>query len=326
MFVDLADQAGFGRAIGFLCDDCRAKQGPEAEAPRPERSERPALRRSERPTRGRHSRPPPPPVERVAADVEPRARESASAVIERSEEPRRRVANAPPARPERHVEDETPTVPLASPRQARTPPPTFAPDLTLPPPVQSSNRGWIAGGLLVAIAAAGVALWSSSRRDADSAAATAAPTATVDPRGAAPSTAPVAATPASPPTSETRGASVPAVQPGSYPTNTARPFDPPSGAAPPFPGPATFDKEAANAAILAMADRAGACKKAGDAGGMARLSIVFAASGKVTTARVLGPPFAATPAGSCMAKLFREITVPAFEGEPVTVEKTVPVR
>jgi len=318
MFVDLADQAGFGRAIGFLCDDCRAKQGSEAEAPSPEH--RPARRRTERPPRGRHSYPPPPP-ETFADDDAP---DPGSAVLERVAEPRRAGSVRPP--PPHRSADETPTVPLATPRQARTPQPTFAPDLTLPPPPQSSSRGWIAGGLVVAMVAAGVALWSASRRPAEIATGPAAPTATSDGRGAAPARSPAPAEPAPSPSSETRGASLPAVPPGSYPANTARPFDPPSGAAPPFPGPATFDKDAANAAILAIADKAGECKKAGDAGGMAKLSIIFAPSGKVTTARIVGPPFAATTAGSCMAKLFREITVPPFEGSPVTVEKTVPVR
>jgi predicted Zn finger-like uncharacterized protein len=45
--------------------------------------------------------------------------------------------------------------------------------------------------------------------------------------------------------------------------------------------------------------------------GPATVSITFASSGRVTTANV-APPFAGTPAGSCIARAVRSATVPAF--------------
>lgn len=45
--------------------------------------------------------------------------------------------------------------------------------------------------------------------------------------------------------------------------------------------------------------------------GLANVQIIFASSGRVTTANV-APPFAGTPAGSCIARAVRAATVPAF--------------
>jgi hypothetical protein len=45
--------------------------------------------------------------------------------------------------------------------------------------------------------------------------------------------------------------------------------------------------------------------------GTVTISIVFASSGRVTTAQV-GPPLAGTPEGSCMARVVRAATVPGF--------------
>jgi hypothetical protein len=51
--------------------------------------------------------------------------------------------------------------------------------------------------------------------------------------------------------------------------------------------------------------------------------VTFAPSGRVTQANLQGPPFAGTATGSCIAKAFRSSSVPPFEGDPVTVSKTV---
>jgi hypothetical protein len=45
--------------------------------------------------------------------------------------------------------------------------------------------------------------------------------------------------------------------------------------------------------------------------GVATITVTFASSGRVTTANV-GPPFAGTPLGSCMARVVRGATVPPF--------------
>ena len=56
------------------------------------------------------------------------------------------------------------------------------------------------------------------------------------------------------------------------------------------------------------------------------MTVTFAASGRVTSARLSGPPFQGTPTGSCIANAFRGVHVPAFEGSPVTVNKEVTIR
>jgi hypothetical protein len=46
----------------------------------------------------------------------------------------------------------------------------------------------------------------------------------------------------------------------------------------------------------------------------------------VTSANIGGPPFAGTPTGGCIAATLRRARVPAFEGDMVTVRKTVEIR
>jgi hypothetical protein len=56
------------------------------------------------------------------------------------------------------------------------------------------------------------------------------------------------------------------------------------------------------------------------------VSVTFASSGRATRAIVSGPPYAGTATGSCVAAAFRSLSIPAFEGDPVTVAKSVPVQ
>jgi hypothetical protein len=105
--------------------------------------------------------------------------------------------------------------------------------------------------------------------------------------------------------------------PTAAPTPTAEP-----SAAPPSGG-AEFDRGAASAALDSAVGAASGCKKEGDPSGSARVSVTFAPSGRVTVANIMGPPFAGTATGGCIAMSFRSATVPPFEGNPVTVTKTV---
>lgn len=84
-----------------------------------------------------------------------------------------------------------------------------------------------------------------------------------------------------------------------------------------------FDRAAAVAALDAAADQARSCQQAGGPSGTARVKVVFAPSGEVSSASVDHPPFAGTPVGGCIASAFRTIRVPAFDGDPVTLEKSV---
>jgi predicted Zn finger-like uncharacterized protein len=87
-----------------------------------------------------------------------------------------------------------------------------------------------------------------------------------------------------------------------------------------------FDRAAAAAALTAGAAQASGCKKEGDPSGVASVVITFAPSGRVTSANVSGPPFAGTPTGGCIAAALRKAHVPPFEGDRVTVSKTIVIQ
>ena len=94
---------------------------------------------------------------------------------------------------------------------------------------------------------------------------------------------------------------------------------------PPPPGPSTappFSKASAISALGGASGSAGACKKAGGPTGVGKVQVTFAPSGRVTSATVMGPPFAGTAVGGCVAGAFRRAKVPAFSGNPVTVSKS----
>lgn len=103
----------------------------------------------------------------------------------------------------------------------------------------------------------------------------------------------------------------------------------PSAKAPPAEenesdGP-TFDSEAAAGALESAAQRASSCRQPTDPSGVARVTVTFAPSGRVTTANIAGPPFVGTPTGSCIATIMRSATVPVFSGSNITVRKTVTI-
>jgi hypothetical protein len=77
--------------------------------------------------------------------------------------------------------------------------------------------------------------------------------------------------------------------------------------------------------MSAAASRAMACKGDGPSG-TASVSVTFAPSGRVTSAKVEGGPFSGTPTGVCIATAFRSAAVPPFDGSPITVRKSVSIR
>ncbi len=90
-------------------------------------------------------------------------------------------------------------------------------------------------------------------------------------------------------------------------------------------GPSTappFSKASAISALGGAAGSAGGCKKAGGPTGVGKVQVTFAPSGRVTSATVMGAPFAGTAVGGCVAGAFRRAKVPAFSGNPVTVSKS----
>ncbi len=116
---------------------------------------------------------------------------------------------------------------------------------------------------------------------------------------------------------------------GAEPTATTPAATPGPTTTPPAKPTATaaaggeFDRSAAAAALGGAMGQASGCKSAGDPSGVAKVSVTFAPSGRVTQALVTGPPFAGTATGGCIARAFRSASVPPFAGDPQTVTKTV---
>ena len=94
-------------------------------------------------------------------------------------------------------------------------------------------------------------------------------------------------------------------------------------ALPPAAPGTEFDRSAAVSALKGAAAQASSCRKDGDPSGTATLVITFAPSGRVTSATIQGPPFAGTPTGGCIASTMRHAQIPSFDGDRVTVTKTV---
>jgi hypothetical protein len=90
----------------------------------------------------------------------------------------------------------------------------------------------------------------------------------------------------------------------------------------PSEGSAPFSVSAAQVALTQAATNSGSCAKPAGPTGSGKVQVTFATSGRVTTATVMGPPFAGTPVGGCVAGVFRKARVPAFAGNPVTVSKS----
>jgi hypothetical protein len=134
--------------------------------------------------------------------------------------------------------------------------------------------------------------------------------------------APAATTPQSslPSTAPKAAPAADLAAPEPTPTSPAKPIEP----RPPV-GTEPFDADAARAALDASAAQASTCRKPGDPSGVAVVIITFSPTGRVTTANISGPPFAATPTGGCIASTLRKTRVPAFAGDMVTVRKTVTI-
>ena len=138
-----------------------------------------------------------------------------------------------------------------------------------------------------------------------------------------PTPRPTAATPTAKPTSTPTPTAAPTPTPAATPTAkpTGKPQYEPAGTA----GTEPFDTAAARAALDAAAGQASSCRKAGDPSGVAVVTITYSPTGRVTSANIGGPPFAATATGGCIASTMRKARVPPFAGDMVTVRKTVTI-
>jgi predicted Zn finger-like uncharacterized protein len=84
-----------------------------------------------------------------------------------------------------------------------------------------------------------------------------------------------------------------------------------------------FDREAARRALEDAGQKAAGCRTIDTPAGPARVTVIFAPSGIVTSAIVESGPLVGTSAGGCLAAKVRGAHVPAFTGEPVTVKKSI---
>lgn len=101
----------------------------------------------------------------------------------------------------------------------------------------------------------------------------------------------------------------------------------PEGEAAPTPTTdAPFDRGAAMAALATATAAAAGCRKDDAPTGTTRVAVTFAPSGRVTQATVSGAPYAGTPTGGCIAQAFRGVSIGPFQGDPVTVTKSVSIR
>jgi hypothetical protein len=94
----------------------------------------------------------------------------------------------------------------------------------------------------------------------------------------------------------------------------------------PVQATAPFDKSAALTALTSVGKDAASCIKPDDPPGAANVLVTFAPSGRVTAANLVGPPFAGTPTGSCIAAKLRRAHIPPFVGDYTTVNRTLAVR
>jgi hypothetical protein len=87
-----------------------------------------------------------------------------------------------------------------------------------------------------------------------------------------------------------------------------------------------FDIRALKSGVNDVVGQIGSCRRPGDPSGIAKVVMVFSTSGRVTSATVSGQPFAGTATGGCIARRFRSLRLPAFDGERRTIRKTVVVQ
>jgi len=82
-----------------------------------------------------------------------------------------------------------------------------------------------------------------------------------------------------------------------------------------------FNSSAAAERLSRAASEVSRCATAKGPSGPGRVTVKFATSGQITSATV-SAPYQGTSAGDCVAKTFRKVSVPAFDGNTVTLSKS----
>jgi hypothetical protein len=181
--------------------------------------------------------------------------------------------------------------------------------------------------ILLGALCVGLVVWLT-RREPPPSTATAEPTAKAAPTPTVTSPAPAIATtaPAAPLGTEHAAPT---------PTTSAQPS---AAAAPPSPAPvasepapasptaaagAAFDKIAAMKILARDEFQAARCRLRAEPPGTAQVNVTFEPSGKVSEARILQRPYAATMTAKCIEAKLKKTQIPPFQGDPVTLR--VPV-
>jgi predicted Zn finger-like uncharacterized protein len=209
---------------------------------------------------------------------------------------------------------------------APPPPPPIAPDPTATASVAASAPAVPSAVPSAPVAVASAVIPSATALPSAAPAASASAALKVKPAESSAAAPPTAPAPA--PTAPTGATATAAAAPAAPTAATPAPTDTAAAAPAPAPAPAAggFNTDAAKAALASAAANATAnCKVPGTPAGSSKVTITFVPSGKATQALVAGD-FAGTPAGSCIARVFRGAQVPAFSGDSVTVTKSVTLR
>jgi predicted Zn finger-like uncharacterized protein len=202
---------------------------------------------------------------------------------------------------------------LSTPPLPPVPVPTATATATPTPPAAESASAAASASAAVS-ASASAAVPSASAPMATGAPAR--PTAPAPVAARPPSTGtPTSATPKAAATGTREAPSVPKEAPAAANEEPAAKEAPASSGA-----SAPFDPAAAKEALAGATANVASCKEMGGPTGNGRVSITFAPSGRPTSVAVTGD-LAGTTVGSCIARLYRAVRVPAFTGDSVTVAK-----
>jgi hypothetical protein len=110
----------------------------------------------------------------------------------------------------------------------------------------------------------------------------------------------------------------------STPRNAAAPK--PAVPAAPARLPKLFDIDAANAELQLAASKAAACGEFGPTRGTGTVDVLINAWGHVGRVTLVTSSFVGTPVGVCVMQAFRQVRVPAFDGEPRTLTRSFAVQ
>jgi hypothetical protein len=91
------------------------------------------------------------------------------------------------------------------------------------------------------------------------------------------------------------------------------------------PAPREFDRALAAKLLTASAERARSCAVPGGPIGQGRARITFAPDGSMASIEI-EPPFADTEVGRCVSREMSRVSLPAFEGGPVSLGKHFEIR